>query len=129
MIKNESILKLNIKQKEKIMQDISKNYIRNLQHLVLTGSKVLDKITISDTNLPRLNLHTDFSSELTDEQKNVLCVNLSLNTLTESDAMIIYNDFIFPKGKKWWSNYYSPSSYYRNRNVAIDNFLEVFLPC
>jgi len=115
------------KQKEKVLRSISSHYIRNLQALVKGNSTLLNKVSLSDSCLPKINVSTDFSNELDNESKMVLCVNLSLNTLSDIEANIIYNDFIFPKGKKWWANYYSASSYYRNRINAINHFFKVYL--
>ena len=47
----------------------------------------------------------------------------SLRRLTHEEQRLLYNDFLSPLSKNWWMEFYSKSTYYRLRHLAVDRFL------
>lgn len=51
-------------------------------------------------------------------------VDFTLSQLDEDSKLIITNDFINKNKGYWYLDYYSVSTYYRLRNIAINKFLD-----
>lgn len=50
-------------------------------------------------------------------------LDYAISKLDEDSQRIIYFDFIYRNDKYWWRNFYSKSTYYRLKNIALDSFL------
>ncbi len=50
-------------------------------------------------------------------------VHYAINQLEEELRLIIFNDFMAKNKRNWYLEYFSTSSYYRLRKVAIEKFL------
>lgn len=47
-----------------------------------------------------------------------------IDQLDEDSRMIIFNDFMARKNRNWYLEFYSASTYYRLRKIAIDKFVD-----
>lgn len=57
------------------------------------------------------------------ERKTKLIIEDALDELDEQLRMVIINEYVLKKDKKWYLEYYGRSSYYRLKSKAIDEFL------
>lgn len=51
-------------------------------------------------------------------------IDYAISRLDEESQRILYFDFVYRSKKYWWREYYSKSTYYRLKNVALDKLLE-----
>lgn len=113
------------KQRERFTKILANEYIICIQKLLVKDELNFENISFHDSCKPQISLkNLDNVDKMPDEMKFVLCVNLSLQSLNALFMEILYNEYIFPKDKQWWRNFYSPSTYYRNRTLAINQFTE-----
>lgn len=54
-------------------------------------------------------------------------IDKALIRLTPTQRMILINDFIEQKDVHWWENYFSKSTYYRNKKEAMNRMLLLLL--
>lgn len=52
-------------------------------------------------------------------------LDYAISQLSEEAQRIIYFDFVYRNNKNWWREFYSKSSYYRQKNIAIDEFIRI----
>lgn len=50
-------------------------------------------------------------------------LDYAISQLDEDSQRIIYFDFVYRNDKYWWREFYSKSTYYRLKNIALDTFL------
>ena len=50
-------------------------------------------------------------------------LDYAISQLDEDSQRIIYFDFVYRNNRYWWREYYSKSTYYRLKNVALDLFI------
>ena len=50
-------------------------------------------------------------------------INYALKQLDEDTYRIIYNEYILNKPPRWYTEYYSPSTYYRLKKAGLEKFL------
>lgn len=50
-------------------------------------------------------------------------IDYTISCLDEESQRILYFDFVYRNDKYWWREYYSKSTYYRLKNIAMDAFL------
>ncbi len=51
-------------------------------------------------------------------------IDYIISSLDEDSQRILYFDFVYKNNKYWWREYYSKSTYYRLKNIAMDAFLK-----
>lgn len=54
---------------------------------------------------------------------NLELLDFVISQLNEDAQKIIYFDFVYRGNHNWWREYYSKSTYYRLKNVALDDFI------
>lgn len=57
------------------------------------------------------------------DKTTVMLVDEAMLELSYEEQRIIRNDYMYPKEQKWFTAYYSRSSYYRLKAQAVDKFL------
>jgi hypothetical protein len=57
------------------------------------------------------------------DQAYLFLIQEALKRLSQEEQRLLCNDFLSPLSKNWWMEYYSKSTYYRLRYLAIDRFL------
>jgi len=57
------------------------------------------------------------------DQAYLFLIQETLKRLSEEEQRVLRNDFLSPLSKNWWMEYYSKSTYYRLRYLAVDRFL------
>jgi hypothetical protein len=67
-------------------------------------------------------VRSDFAVSPADHQY-VTLIDTSLSCLEDDYKRIVRNDFLDPKPKNWWMEYYAKSTYYRLRQRALEHFL------
>ncbi len=113
------------KNRENFTKLLAKEYVICIQKILLNDDCEMARITFNDSSKPQVSLtNIDTKNKLSQEVKFVLCINLALQSLNDLYVEILYNEFIFPKDKQWWKNFYAPSTFYRNKTLAINNFVE-----
>ena len=50
-------------------------------------------------------------------------IDHKIQYLNETEQLIIQNDFISKKQKKWWDMYFSSATYYRHKKKAIEHLI------
>ena len=55
-------------------------------------------------------------------------IDYTISCLDRESQRILYYDFVYRNDKYWWREYYSKSTYYRLKNLAMDAFLENAIP-
>ena len=59
-----------------------------------------------------------------DQDKDYLfLIDETLSRLSVEEQSVLRNDFLSPLSKNWWMEFYSKSTYYRLRHLAVDRFL------
>lgn len=58
-----------------------------------------------------------------DEAKSDHYINI-IGKLDLESRRILYNDFVVREERDWYMSYYSKSTYYRLKNIAIDKFIQ-----
>jgi len=58
-----------------------------------------------------------------DDQVYLFLIQEALKRLSQEEQRLLCNDFLSPLSKNWWMEYYSKSTYYRLRYLAVDRFL------
>lgn len=62
---------------------------------------------------------------LNDAALYVYNVKKAISSLNEEEREIIKKEFFYNNGDSmWWAKYYSRSTYYRKRSLAVKSFLE-----
>ena len=56
-------------------------------------------------------------------QEYVEYIDYKLQYLSDTEQLIIQNDFIKPTHKKWWEFYFSSATYYRHKKKAIEQLI------
>lgn len=54
---------------------------------------------------------------------NLELLDFVISQLNADAQKIIYFDFVYRSDQNWWREYYSKSTYYRIKNVALDDFI------
>ena len=118
--------------KDQLVNEIFTAYKRNYAHLIMKN-KVKDAVSLlSDNDLANRD---NFSTEVIKKSQDVTSteglyinyVNYIYSLLTKNDKEIIYNDYIRTDVNTfWYLSKYSRSTYYRNKNKAINNFLSLY---
>lgn len=62
-------------------------------------------------------------SLLPHDKDYLFLIEACLKRLTQEEQRLLHNDFLSPLSKNWWMEYYSKSTYYRMRHLAVDRFL------
>ncbi|NTW96873.1 MAG: hypothetical protein HGB31_09680 [Erysipelotrichaceae bacterium] len=57
------------------------------------------------------------------DQAYLFLIQEALKRLSQEEQRLLSNDFLSPLSKNWWMEYYSKSTYYRLRYLAVDRFL------
>ncbi len=115
------------KQRERFTKILADEYVICIQKILVKNDMNIAKISFEDSKKPLISLNNvNGTNKISEELKFVLCVNLSLQSLNSLFMEILYNEYIFPKDKQWWRSFYSPSTYYRNRTLAINKFTEIY---
>ncbi len=118
--------------KDQLINDIFTNYKRNYAHLIMKN-KVNDALSLLVDN-DKAN-EDNFSLEVIKRSRDVTSsealyinyVNFIYSLLTKNEKEIIYNDYIRTDVNTfWYLSKYSRSTYYRNKNKAINNFLSLY---
>ena len=55
---------------------------------------------------------------------NLELLDFVISQLNDDAQKIIYFDFVYRRDQNWWREYYSKSTYYRLKNVALDDFIK-----
>lgn len=58
-----------------------------------------------------------------EENESALPFDFIISKLDEESKRIIYCDYVVIQEKQWYLNYYSKSTYYRLKNIALDKFI------
>lgn len=51
-------------------------------------------------------------------------IQFAIDQLDEDSKTIIFNDFMAKKNRNWYLEFYSLSTYYRLRKIALNKFLD-----
>jgi hypothetical protein len=97
----------------------------------MTSSHIDQTILISfHANLYRsLQSRLRYSDEIClkklsqNDQVYLFLIQEALKRLNQEEQRLLVNDFLSPLSKNWWMEYYSKSTYYRLRYLAVDRFL------
>lgn len=82
--------------------------------------------TIYRSLLSRLRYGNEINQEselLPCDKDYLFLIQESLKRLTAEEQRILNNDFLLPISKNWWMDYYSKSTYYRLKYLAVSRFL------
>ena len=109
--------------KNEKMNEVKKRYLNDVMKCVEKGYKFKD-FMVNDSSYKLLNNLEKLKDIDEESQRFVMKVNFALLSLEKDEAMIIYNDYILKKERKWSVPYFSKASYYRKRNKAIEVFLD-----
>ncbi|MBP3713441.1 MAG: hypothetical protein J6I69_02605 [Bacilli bacterium] len=107
---------------EKI-REIAKIYILSCQLVIKDGQDplIMDSVKRKGT--------LDWVSKIaqgSDSMKLVTRTNIVFQALLPEEREIIYKCFFFPDGRNWWKSKYSRSTFYRNKEKAINHFIEMY---
>ena len=58
-----------------------------------------------------------------EENKSALPFDYIISKMDEESKRILYYDYVVIQPKDWYLEYYSRSTYYRLKNIALDQFL------
>ena len=62
-------------------------------------------------------------SKINNYQMFIDYIDHKIQYLNETEQLIIQNDFISKKQKKWWDMYFSSATYYRHKKKAIEHLI------
>ena len=83
--------------------------------------------SLYQTVISRQRYHQEVkvSLEMNPMDKDYLfLIHETLRRLTHEEQRLLRNDFLSPLSKNWWMEFYSKSTYYRLRHLAVDRFLD-----
>lgn len=107
---------------------ISSKYAGAFQKLLDEGEKNVTRFMLFDSkgNCNDMRKSLKATRGMSESRKYICRVDVALLSMKKDLALILYNEYFFPAGSKWWMHYYSRSAYYRLRLEAIKTFLDVF---
>ena len=103
MIKN-----LNENEKETVVRYIGELYRDNKKR-----SEILNHNTVNEDK-----------SSYTPDSDLIRIVDITLDDCSIDTQLIIRNEYLKAKNRRWYQEYYSPSTYYRLRKEAVKEFLK-----
>ena len=62
-------------------------------------------------------------SKMNHYQEFIDYIDFKLQYLSDTELMIILNDFMKSSNKKWWEFYFSSATYYRHKKKAIEHLI------
>ncbi len=66
------------------------------------------------------------NATLSEEKRFIARINSVLLALGPEEANILYYEYFFPLGSKWWMNYTSSPAFYRNKRLAVRHFWSLY---
>lgn len=121
---------MSLKEKDELLRGIIREYQKaQLQLNILKEREFYPQIDFSriKEQSPRYNgLENNLISYI--ERKDNLealvhFVESVFNSLPEDVYRLLANEYLFPRHKEWWLEYYSRSTYYRLRRKVLDDVL------
>jgi len=119
---------MSIKESEVKVVSIACDYNISFQKIIKEGKHDASKLCLYDShNCEMVARESMFDiknvSGNSKDYRNVLSIDVALLSIGKDEALILYNDYFFPREKKWWMDKFSPSAYYRLKKRAITKFL------
>ncbi len=59
------------------------------------------------------------------EDNNLVPYDFIISKLDSDSQRIIYSDYVVIQPKNWYLSFYSKSTYYRLKNIALDDFIKL----
>lgn len=114
----------------KRIKEIARLYNIALIHLFQKDSSISPEVFQNRKYFPKngdLRPILEQSSDSTSnaEAKFVMSVLYTLNAMAGPKSIILWRSYFLPFDNKWWMKNYSKSGYYRIRQQAIEEFLDL----
>lgn len=71
-------------------------------------------------------IRTQNDQKNNNEELDGICYHKILSIIDADSRRILENDFINVKEPGWYLDYYSKSTYYRLKNIALNRFIDMF---
>lgn len=62
-------------------------------------------------------------SKINNYQAFIDYIDFKIQYLNETEQLIIQNDFVHKRNKKWWEFYFSSATYYRHKKKAVEHLV------
>jgi len=109
-----------------VIKEVAILYNVCFQRLLVKTPDDFSKYIIFDSNGKHLDASKFLYSkpgDLSKEEQTIAVIDFALINLEPEESIILYNDFFFPKAKKWWVGRFTRSVYYRVKKEAVIKFV------
>jgi hypothetical protein len=113
------------KEQVNAVEKIAQIYNICFQQLLAEGHTDLNKFMLYDSANVMRDMKSFVPSKafFTKAERTIYSIDLALSGIGKDEGLILYNEFFFPAGQKWWIKYFSRSTYYRCKRTAVSAFL------
>ena len=112
------------KEKENVLKSYVIRYKKSLSQCMNDPTSISsDEPLLFDPSFESRELLLASRKETNDPRKYLYRVNFALSCMERRKAILLWKEFFFQVEKFWWMRYYTRSTFYRIRKMAVEEFL------